>query len=77
MGRTARLAVDVSGSAALRMHLAKRSERELGTTPLATLFEGCREMPAGLIGEMRVADATGDYLFTLKRYADQLEENNK
>jgi type II secretory pathway component PulF len=77
IGRTVRLAVDVSGSAVLRMHLAKRSERELGTTPLAMLFEGCRKIPPGLIGQMRVADATGDYLFTLKRYADELEEKQK
>lgn len=74
IGRTARLAVDVSGSAVLRMHLAKRSVRELDTTPLATLFEGCREIPPSLIGQMRVADATGDYLLTLKRYADELDE---
>jgi hypothetical protein len=73
-GRTARLAVDVSGSAVLRKHLAKRPEREIDTTPLATLFEGCRAIPPGLIGQMRVADATGDYLSTLRRYADELDE---
>jgi type II secretory pathway component PulF len=77
IGRTARLAVNVCGSAVLRLHLAKRSERELDTTPLATLFEGCREIPPSLLGQMRVADATGDYLLTLRRYADELEENQK
>lgn len=72
--RAVRLAVDVSRSPELRAHLAKRSERDLGTTPLATLFEGCRAVPAAFLGQMRVADATGDYLHTLLRYADALEE---
>jgi type II secretory pathway component PulF len=73
LGRTVRLAVDLSGSAELRAHLARRSEREINTTPLARLFEGCRAIPAGLLGQMSVADATGDYLHTLRRYAEDLE----
>jgi type II secretory pathway component PulF len=77
IGRTVRLAVDTSGSAMLRRHLSKRSERELGTTPLATLFQGCRELPPGLIGRLLVADATGDYAGVLKPYADELEKGRK
>lgn len=74
LGRTARFAVEISGSGELRAHIAKKSERELSTTPLATLFEGCRLIPPGLLGQMRVADATGDYLHTLRRFAESLEE---
>lgn len=77
LGRTVRLAVDISGSAELRAHVAKRSERELGTTPLTKLFEGCRGIPPGLIDQMRVADATGDYGNTLKRYVELLESAQK
>ncbi len=73
LGRTVRLAVGLSGSADLRAHIAKRSDRELSTTPLATLFEGCRGVPPGLLDQMRVADATGDYGNTLKRYVEILE----
>ncbi len=74
LGRAIRLSVDTSRSAALRTHLAARSERELATTPLATLFEGCREIPPAMLTQMRVADATGDYVHTMRRYADELEE---
>ena len=77
LGRTVRLAVDISGSADLRAHIAKRSDRELSTTPLAKLFEGCRLIPPGLIDQMRVADATGDYGNTLKRYVELLESDGK
>lgn len=73
-GRALRLAAEVSGSSALRRHLEKRSKRELQTIPLATLLDGCREVPASLLGQMRVADTTGDYLGTLRRYeATQLD----
>jgi type II secretory pathway component PulF len=74
-GRAVRLAVDTSRSAALKAHLAARSERELATTPLAKLFEGCREIPPALLTELSVADATGEYVHTMRRYADQLKEN--
>ena len=74
LGRTVRLAVDVSQSSALRVHIAKRTERELSTTPLAELFEGCRLIPPGLIGQMRVADVSGDFRSTLRKFAEQLEE---
>lgn len=72
-GRAARLAVDVSQSAELRLRVANRSERDFATTPLATLFEGSRVIPPALMSQLRVADATGDYLATLKRYAQQAE----
>ena len=77
LGRAVRFAVDVSGSPVLRAHLAKRSEREIATMPLAALFEGCRAVPAACLTQMRVADATGDYLHTLGRYADSLEEDRR
>lgn len=77
LGRTVRFAVDLSGSAELRAHIATRSERELSTTPLATLFEGCRVVPPGLLDQMRVADATGDYRNTLRRYVELLEAEQK
>ncbi len=74
LGRAIRLAVDASGSPVLKAQIASRSERDLNTTPLAKMFEGCREVPPAMLTAMSVADATGDYLHTLKRYADQLEE---
>ncbi|MFI5312022.1 MAG: type II secretion system F family protein [Gemmatimonadales bacterium] len=74
LGRTVRLAVDCSGDSVIRAHVAKRSERDLATTPLVKLFEGCRSIPPGLISQMSVADATGDYANTLRRYAESLEE---
>ncbi len=73
LGRVVRLAVDISGSAELRQYIAKRTERELSSMKLAELFAGCRAVPAALLGQMAVADATGDYLHTLKRYADGIE----
>lgn len=73
-GRAARISVDASRNAALRAHLAARSERDLATTPLAKLFEGCREIPSAMLTQMSVADATGDYVHTMRRYADQREE---
>ena len=77
LGRAVRLAVDASGNRVLRELIAKRTERELSTTPLAKLFDGCAEVPAGLMGQMRVADATGDYRGTLSVYARELEERQK
>jgi type II secretory pathway component PulF len=74
VGRAVRLSVDTSRSAVLKAHIAARSERELATTPLAKLFEGCREIPPAMLTQMSVADATGDYVHTMRRYADQLEE---
>lgn len=65
-GRAIRLAVDASGNRGLLDHLKPRSERELNTTPMAELFEGCEEVPAALMGQMRVADATGDYRGTMR-----------
>jgi type II secretory pathway component PulF len=73
LARVVRLAVDASGSADLRAHIASRSERELGTMKLADLFDGCRSVPGALLGQMAVADASGDYLNTLKRYADEID----
>ena len=77
LGRAVRLAVDASGNRGLVGHIKKRSERELSTTPLAKLFEGCEEIPAGLMGQMMVADATADYRGTLTVYARELEERQK
>lgn len=77
LGRAVRLSVDASGNRAIAEHIKKRSERELSTTPLATLFDGCEEVPAGLLGQMRVADATGDYRGTLTVYARQVEQEQK
>jgi len=77
LGRTVRLAVDLSGNADLRAHIAKRSDRELSTTPLATLFERCRGVPPGLLDQMRIAEATGDYGNTLGRYVEMLETAKK
>jgi hypothetical protein len=68
-----RLAVDASRNAELKAQIAKRSDRELNTVPLATLFAGCRIVTPPLLGQMRVADATGDYQNTLRRYVDDLE----
>src|ERR1019366_8746264 len=77
LGRAVRLSVDASGNRVLRELIAKRTERELATTPLAKLFDGCAEVPAGLMGQMMVADATGDYRGTLTLYARELEERQK
>jgi type II secretory pathway component PulF len=76
-GSAVRLAVDASGNRGLIDHVGKRTERELSTTPLATLFAGCDEVPAELMGQMSVADATGDYAGTLVAYARGLEERQK
>jgi len=77
LGRAVRLAVDASGNRGLVEHIKKRTERELSTTPLAKLFEGCEEVPAGLMGQKMVADATADYRGTLIVYARELEERQK
>jgi type II secretory pathway component PulF len=77
LGRAVRLSVDASGNRALAEHIKRRSERELSTTPLAALFDGCEEVPAGLLGQMRVADATGDYRGMLTVYARELEAQQK
>ena len=73
LARVVRLAVDASGSIGLKAHIANRTERELGTTKLAALFTGCREVPGAFLAQMAVADATGDYLHTLQRYADEVD----
>jgi type II secretory pathway component PulF len=73
-GHAIRIAVESSGDNELVRHLAKFSEREVNTTPMATLFAGCASIPAPLLSQMAVADATGDYLNTIKLYADALPE---
>ena len=73
-GRSVRLAVDASGSAELLQHVARRSERELATVPLAELFAACGTVSASLLSQMAVADAAGDYLNTLKRYAEGMAD---
>ena len=73
LGRLVQLSVAISDNADLKRHIANRSERQLSIIPLANLFEGCRAVPAELLGQMKVADATGDYAATLTRYADTLE----
>jgi len=72
-GRAVRLAVDASGSVELRRHIAPRSERELQTMPLAKLLTGCRAVPAALMSQVSVADATGEYQQTMLRYAESVE----
>jgi type II secretory pathway component PulF len=74
LGRAVRLAVDASGNRGLAEHIKKRTERELSTTPLARLFDECEEVPAGLMGQMMIADATGDYKGTISAYAAEIEE---
>ena len=74
LGRAVRLSVDASRSAGLKAHIAARSDRELATTPRAKLFEGCRGIPPAMLTQMSIADATGDYVHSMRRYADQLEE---
>ena len=71
-GRAVRIAVESSGDTELVRHLAKFSERDVNTTPMATLFAGCASIPAPLLSQMAIADATGDYLNTIKPYADAL-----
>jgi type II secretory pathway component PulF len=73
LGRAVRLAVDASANRGLSDQIKKRSERELSTTPLAKLFDGCEQVPAGLLGQMMVADATADYRGTLSVYAASLD----
>lgn len=73
--RAVRAAVDASGSADLKRHFTKRSERDLNTIPLATLFEGSRAIPAELLSQLRIADVTHDYQDTLGRYADTAERD--
>ncbi|MGH7653453.1 MAG: type II secretion system F family protein [Gemmatimonadaceae bacterium] len=77
LGRAVRLSVDASGNRGLSEQIKKRSERELNTTPLAKLFEGCEQVPAALLGQMMVADATGDYKATLSVYAASLEQRER
>lgn len=73
LGRAVRLAVDASENHVLIEQIKNRPEGELSTTPLATLFAGCAEIPAGLMGQMMIADATGDYKGTLSVYAASLK----
>ena len=77
VGHAVRLSVDASGNRGLSEQIKKRSERELNTTPLAKLFEGCGQVPAGLMGQMMVADATADYKGTLSVYAAALEQKQR
>jgi len=72
-GRVVQLAVDASGSGELQRHIAKRSERELDLMPLSALFEKCRAVPAAMLGQMGVADASGEYAAVFERYAAGLE----
>ena len=76
LGRAVRLAVDASGNPRLKELIKNKSEQQLSSTPLAKLFEGSTEIPAGLIGQMMVADATADYKGTIGRYAAELEARN-
>jgi type II secretory pathway component PulF len=76
-GRAVRLAVDASKNADLKAQIAKRSDRELNAVPLGTLFDGCRIVTPALLGQMRVADATGDFRDTLRRYVDDLEPTER
>ena len=73
-GRAVRIAVESSGDNELVRHLAKFSERDVNTTPMATLFAGCASIPAPLLSQMAIADATGDYRNTIKPYVDALPE---
>jgi type II secretory pathway component PulF len=75
-GRVVQLAVDVSGSSELRRHITKRSERELNLMPMAVLFEKCRAVPPELLGQMSVADASGEYAAVFEQYAAGLESRN-
>lgn len=77
VGRAVRFAVDASGNRRLREHVGTRTERELSSSPLAKLFEGCEDVPAELMGQLAVADATGNYTGTLVAYARELEERQK
>ncbi len=77
LGRAIRLSVDASGNRGLLEHIKKRSERELSTTPLAKIFEGCEDIPAALLSQLMIADATGDYKNTLVAYARDLELREK
>ena len=77
LARAVRLAVDASGNRGLSELIKKRSERELNTTPLAKLFEGCEQVPPALLGQMMVADATSDYKGTLSVYAASLEQRER
>lgn len=72
-GRAVRLAADASASGELVRHLAPRSDRELQTMPLADLLRDCRAVSAALLSQLAVADATGDYLHTMRRYAEMVE----
>ena len=74
IGRAVRIAVESSGDNELVRHLAKLSERDVNTSPMATLFAGCASIPAPLLSQMAIADATGDYLHTIKQYADALPQ---
>lgn len=74
LGRAVRLSVDASGNRGLLEHIKKRSERELSTTPLAKLFEGCAEVPSALLSQLMIADATGDYKGTVVAYARDVEQ---
>ncbi len=73
LGRAVRLSVDASGNPGLAAHIKKRTERELSTTPLAKLFEGCPEISPALMAQMGIADATGDYRGTLGAYVAEQE----
>jgi hypothetical protein len=68
--------VDASGNGGLQQQIKKRTEQELTTIPLAKLFDGCTEVPAAMMGQMMVADATSDYRGTLGRYAAELEQQS-
>ncbi len=72
-GRALRLAADGSQNTELQRHVAARSDRDLQALPLATLFAGCRAIPADLMSQLAIADITGGHAETLRRYADDLE----
>jgi type II secretory pathway component PulF len=72
VGNAIRIAVAGSRDSELVRHLSKYSERDINTTPMATLFADCASVPPALLSPMAVADATGDYLSTLRKYADEL-----
>ncbi|OGU02695.1 MAG: hypothetical protein A2085_02230 [Gemmatimonadetes bacterium GWC2_71_10] len=71
--RAVTLAVDASGSEAIKAHI-RRQGKAVGRQPLGKTFDGCPIVPRQAVAAMNVAEATGDYSSTLQKLAELYDE---
>jgi type II secretory pathway component PulF len=68
-----RLAAEVSGLRAIGRHIAKAPDKQSRDMKLAALLEGCPAVWPAMLEHARKADEIGDYLSSLRVFAETLE----